>query len=98
MPETVMDHVVQELKRTGSNYYPERGDLRNVRVVGHTPKSDHYIYDIVIDFADGNERTAAKVYRAGKTSSKARELATTELKNLQFAHEVAVKKNLTGIP
>ena len=49
-------------------------ELRNVRVVGHTPKTDHYIYDIVIDFADSSERVAAKVYRStsqrpGETSS-----------------------------
>ena len=55
MPESVMDQIVQELKRVGSNHYPRRGELRAVRVVGHTPKTDHYIYDIVIDFADGSE-------------------------------------------
>ena len=66
MPESVMDQIVQELKRDGSSYYPRRGELRAVRVVGHTPKTDHYIYDIVIDFADGSERLAAKVYRSSK--------------------------------
>ena len=52
MPETVMDQIVAELKRAGNRYYPERGELRNVRVVGHTPKNDHYIYDIVIDMSE----------------------------------------------
>ena len=51
MPESVMDQIVQELKRVASSYYPRRGELRAVRVVGHTPKTDHYIYDIVIDFS-----------------------------------------------
>src|SRR5581483_7720346 len=45
MPETVMDQIVSVLKRDGGRYYPQRGELRNVRVVGHTPKNDHYIYD-----------------------------------------------------
>ena len=66
MAENVMDQIVATLRQDGVKYYPQRGELRNVRVVGHTPKTDHYIYDIVIDFADGSERVAAKVYRAGK--------------------------------
>ena len=98
MAESVMDQVVANLRENAARYYPHHAELRNVRVVGHTPKNDHYIYDIVIDFADGNERTAAKVYRASKTSGRARELASAELKNLQFAYEVAEQKNLTGVP
>jgi hypothetical protein len=99
MPETVMDHVVQELKRTGSNYYPERGELRNVRVVGHTPKSDHYIYDIVIDFADGTERLAAKVYRASKCGQQgARTMAQVEAGNLYKVYEIFQKRSLSGVP
>jgi hypothetical protein len=93
-----MDHVVANLRENAIRYYPHHSELRNVRVVGHTPKTDHYIYDIVIDFADGSERTAAKVYRPGKTGGRARELALAELKNLAFAYDIAEKKNLTGIP
>ena len=37
-----------------------------MRVVGRTPKLDHYTYEIVLDFAEGSERVSAKVYRAGK--------------------------------
>jgi len=98
MSESIMDQVVANLRENAARYYPHHANLRNVRVVGHTPKPDHYIYDIVIDFSDGSERTAAKVYRAGKTSGKARDLATTELKNLQFAYDIALKKNLDGVP
>ncbi|ABF43199.1 hypothetical protein Acid345_4199 [Candidatus Koribacter versatilis Ellin345] len=97
MAESIMDQVVANLRENAARYYPHHADLRNVRVVGHTPKSDHYIYDIVIDFSDGSERTAAKVYRS-KAAGKARDLATAELKNLQFAYEIAERKNLTGIP
>src|ERR1044072_7122816 len=99
MPESVMDLIVADLKSSGASYYPQHGELRNVRVVGHTPKSDHYIYDIVIDFADGNERLAAKVYRGAKLGQQgARAMAKTEYDNLNQAFSVFEKKRLTGIP
>src|ERR1700755_1465671 len=99
MPETVMDQIVSELKRGGSTYYPGRGELRNVRVVGHTPKNDHYIYDIVIDFADGSERLAAKVYRASKCGPQgARSMAQIEAGNLAKIYDVFQKRSLSGVP
>jgi hypothetical protein len=99
MPETVMDQIVSELRRGGSTYYPNRGELRNVRVVGHTPKSDHYIYDIVIDFADGSERLAAKVYRASKCGQQgARSMAQLEAGNLNKIYDIFQKRSLTGVP
>jgi hypothetical protein len=99
MPETVIDQIVSDLKRAGSSYYPQHGELRNVRVVGHTPKSDHYIYDIVIDFADGSERLAAKVYRASKCGQQgARSMAQTEAGNLSKVHDVFQKRSLSGVP
>jgi hypothetical protein len=98
MAESVMDQVVANLRENAARYYPSRSDLRNVRVVGHTPKNDHYIYDIVIDFANGSERIAAKVYRSNRTSGHARELAAAELGNLKFAFDIAEKKGLSGIP
>ncbi len=99
MPETVMDQIVSELKRTGSNHYPDRGELRNVRVVGHTPKNDHYIYDIVIDFTEGSERLAAKVYRASKCGQTgARSMAQTEAENLFRTYDVFQSRGLSGVP
>jgi hypothetical protein len=99
MPESVMDKIVQELKRTGSSHYPQRGELKAVRVVGHTPKADHYIYDIVIDFADGSERLAVKVYRSGKCGSQgARNVARLETGNLQTVYDVFDKRRLSGVP
>lgn len=97
MAESVMDQVVASLRENAVQYYPSHPELRNVRVVGHTPKTDHYIYDIVIDFADGCERVAAKLYRSTKNQN-AREAAATELNNLRFVFGVAEKKSLTGIP
>jgi hypothetical protein len=100
MPESVVDQIVVRLRAgDGAAAYPNRAELKNVRVVGHTPKTDHYIYDIVLDFTDGNERLAAKVYRPGKGSGpKPKDLAKEELKNLQHAHGIFAKKKMTGIP
>lgn len=99
MAENVMDQIVAELRRSAPEHYPHRGELRNVRIVGHTPKNDHYIYDIVLDFADGSERLAAKVYRASKCGPQgARERARTEAANLQQVYSIFHKKKLDGVP
>ncbi len=97
MAESVMDQVVANLRENAARYYPQHSELRNVRVVGHTPKSDHYVYDIVIDFASGSERVGAKVYRSNKAGH-AREAATTELNNLRFVFGVSENKHLAGVP
>ena len=99
MAENVMDQIVAELRRSALQLYPERSELKNVRVVGHTPKSDHYIYDIVVDFADGSERLAAKVYRPSKCGQQgARQMAGTEAGNLRKVHGIFEKKKLAGVP
>jgi hypothetical protein len=99
MAESVMDQIVSELKRTGADYYVEQGELRNVRVVGHTPKTDHYIYDIVMDFAKGSQRLAAKVYRASKCGAQgARGMAKLESGNLAQVYATFEKRRLTGVP
>ncbi len=99
MAENVMDHIVAELRHSAPRYYPPHAELRNVRVVGHTPKNDHYIYDMVIDFADGSERVAAKVYRHNKSGPQdARSQARTETENLQRIYAIFEKKKLTGVP
>lgn len=94
-----MDQIVAELRQSAAAYYPGRQELKNVRVVGHTPKPDHYIYDIVVDFADGSERLAAKVYRASKCGQQgARKMAETEAANLERIYQVSRKKKLDGVP
>jgi hypothetical protein len=98
MAESVMDQIVANLREHAARYYPSHAELRNVRVVGHTPKNDHYIYDIVIDFADGIERVAAKVYKSSKSNGNPQERATAELNSLRFAFDTAEKKNLIGVP
>jgi hypothetical protein len=73
------------------------GELRNVRIVGHTPKNDHYIYDLVIDFAGGTQRVAAKVYRSSKPGA-AKAMAKQESGNLERIYSTFQKKRLSGVP
>jgi hypothetical protein len=97
MADNIMETIVAELKTTAGGYYPDCGELRNVRIVGHTPKSDHYIYDMVIDFANGSPRVAAKVYRGGKAGA-AKALAKQEAGNLERIYTIFQKKKLNGVP
>src|SRR3954462_1933794 len=99
MPDSVIDQIVAHLRENASTTFPGHGELRNVRVVGHTPKSDHYIYDVVVDFADNSERVAAKVYRSSKCGPQvARNMAKTEAANLEQVYRVFQKKGLAGVP
>lgn len=99
MAENVVDQIVAELKSSAPQQFPTHGELRSVRIVGHTPKSDHFTYDICIDFADGSERVSAKVYRASKCGQAgARGVAKTENENLSYAYGLFSKKGLTGVP
>ena len=99
MSENVMDQVIAQLKDFAAGFYSEHGELRNVRIVGHTPKADHYIYEIVVDFAGGSERLAAKVYRGSKCGPLGpRGLARQEFANLQLAYSICQKKQLSGVP
>ena len=99
MPESVMEQIVSELRANGGNYYSGRGTPRNVRVVGHTPKADHYIYDMVIDFEDGSERVTAKVYRPNRCGQKgAHGMAKQEYGNLQRVYQAFQKKKMEGVP
>jgi hypothetical protein len=98
MAENVMEQIVAELRVSASKFYPRRAELRNVRVVGHTPKTDHFIYDIVMDFNDGSERVAAKVYRNRSGIEQARNRARQESSNLNLVYKVSQKKKLSGVP
>jgi len=98
MAENVIEQIVMELRQSAPRLYSSHPELRNVRVVGHTPKNNHYIYDVVIDFNDGSERVAAKVYRTGKSNGQARKMAQAETANLERVHKVFAKKGLNGVP
>ncbi|MGE0405839.1 MAG: hypothetical protein AB7O65_06035, partial [Candidatus Korobacteraceae bacterium] len=98
MPESVMEQIVSELKQNGQSFYPERSELKNVRIVGHTPKPDHYIYDLVMDFSEGGERLAAKVYRGRNGGPDVRTLAELESANLRYVNAIFQRKKLKGVP
>jgi hypothetical protein len=97
--ENIIEQVVAGLRATVPAIYPQHGELRNVRVVGHTPKLDHYIYDIVVDFAGGSERIAAKIYRGAKLGAAgARGMAKTEAQNLARVYDIFLRRSLSGVP
>ena len=99
MAENVMDHIVADLRTSAAKHFPQHGELKNVRIVGHTPKTDHFIYDIVVDFETGSERLAAKVYRASKSGQQgARNMARLESDNLNHVYSLFEKKKLEGVP
>src|SRR5436309_39202 len=99
MAENVMDFIVADLRTSAAKHFPQHGEPKNVRIVGHTPKSDHFIYDVVIDFETFSERIAAKVYRASRNGHQnARNLARQEFENLEYVYSLFEKKKLEGVP
>ncbi|HSM84739.1 MAG TPA: hypothetical protein VLT16_01250, partial [Candidatus Limnocylindrales bacterium] len=98
MAETVLDQVIVNLRESAPTHYPEHGELRNIRVVGHTPRNDHFIYDVSVDFAQGSERIAIKVYRSNKCGGNAKAIARQENANLQFVQQAIHRKKIAGIP
>jgi hypothetical protein len=99
MSENVMDQIAGEIRNGSAEWFPELGEARTVRVVGHTPKADHYIYELVVDFANGNERLAAKLYKTNKCGQAgARNMAAQEIKHLRSVWGVATEKQFSGIP
>ena len=98
MAETVLEQILTDLRKTAATHYPAQGELKNLRVVGHTPKPDHMIYDVCADFAQGGERLAIKVYRPGKCAGNARAISRQETANLQFARQALLKKKQDGVP
>ena len=98
MADNPLDLIVEHLRKSGSEYFPRCPEVRSARVVGHTPKPDHYTYEIVLDFADGSERVNAKIYRGRGAGRSPQELARNETQNLQFAYQTADRRKLRGVP
>jgi hypothetical protein len=98
MSDSALDQIVEDLRSSGSKYFPQHSEVRTARVVGHTPKPDHYTYEIVLDFPDSSERVNAKLYRGKSGSQSAQEAALREAANLHVAHETAHKRSLFGVP
>jgi len=94
-----MERIVAEIKTKSSEWYPEHGEPRAARIVGRTPKPDHYNYDLIVEFAHGSERLAVKIYWAGKSGETGvRRLAAAETEHLNSIWRVAQAKGLAGIP
>jgi hypothetical protein len=98
MAETVLEQILVELREIAAQQFLHRGELKNLRVVGHTPKSDHFIYDVCVDLEDGNEKLAVKIYRANKCGGNAKTVAKMENVNLQYVQDALSRKKLGGIP
>jgi len=99
MSDNVLDKIVDSLRNSGTNLFPDHAELKAVRVVGHTPKPDHYTYEVVLDFSDSSERVSAKIYRSAKSAGPSvRDLAKRELSSLQLIANAAVKSQLDGVP
>jgi hypothetical protein len=97
MGENLIDQLMDELRFAVPRFYPQNGKLRNLRVVGHTPKADHYVYDIVADFDQSSERLAAKVYRPAKGSGATKSPAVDEFQTLDAVSRHLAPKQLLGL-
>src|SRR5258708_12672054 len=98
MSESVLDQILAELRKAATIAYAGRGEVKNLRVVGHTPKNDHFIYDICVDLSAGSERVAAKIYRANNCNGTAKGVARLENSNTHFVHTALVQHNLATTP
>ncbi len=98
MSDSALDQIVNDLRSSGSKYFPQHSDVRTARVVGHTPKLDHYTYEIVLDFPDSSERVNAKIYRGRSGGRSPQESALREAQRLHFAHDTAQRRGLNGVP
>lgn len=94
----ILDQILSELRPITAQRFFHRGEFKNLRVVGHTPKSDYFIYDVCADFADGSEKLAVKIYRSNKCGGNAKTVAKTENANLQYVQQALEKKKLSGVP
>jgi hypothetical protein len=99
MPENVLEHIVSDLRTNSEQYFPGRPPVRNVRFVGHTPKPDHYLYDLVVDLDETGERVSVKVYRQSKHGTAgARNIAKAEYENLSRVYQASRRKKFSGVP
>ena len=98
MAENVVDQVIARLRSSLSEHYPDRGPCKAVRLVGHTPKPEHYTYDLVGEFAHGSERISCKVYRGKSAKDTPKSLASREIANMTFAYDASIANKIGGIP
>lgn len=97
MAENLIAQLVDEIRFAVPRFYPANGALRNIRIVGHTPKTDHYVYDLVADFDHTSTRLAAKVYRQTKGNGSARQLARNEYQTMETVCRQFAGPQLPGL-
>jgi len=95
MADTMLRQVLAELPSAVTKEYSRRGELQHLRVVGHAPRDDHFMYELSAEFIQGQERLAAKIYRP-KCAGGAKRVAARENANLQYVHQF--HKKLDGVP
>ncbi len=83
MAENFTDQLAEEIRFAAPRFYPQHGTLRNLRIVGHTPKPDHCVYDLIAEFERTSARLAAKIYRQNKSSGAAKLLARNEFQIME---------------
>ena len=66
MSDNGMEQIAAEIRLRGSEWYPQHGEVRAVRIVGRTPKPDHYNYDLVVDFAQRQRAAGRKSLLGGQ--------------------------------
>src|SRR5260221_12281300 len=99
MAETVLEQILVDVRNNAAKHYPEHGELTNLRVVGHTPKNDHFIYDASMEFADGSERIAIKIYRPGKCGGNAKGVARQGNANPEDVNQtILTRRKVDRIP
>ncbi len=102
MADNIVEHIFSCLRQNAATLYPELDECKSVRLVGHTPKPDHYIYDAVMEFPQAQERISCKIYRAKTTPKESKtgpkSLAKREYDNLSLAYNSMHKRKLAGVP
>ena len=99
MTDNILDRIVDDLRDSGSQYFPEHSEVKAARVVGHTPSPEQYTYEVALDFAAGSERVTAKIYSGQQGGAReSQETARTEAQNLKFAYEALKSRELEGVP
>jgi hypothetical protein len=98
MAENVVDQIFARLRDRAAQLYPSHGECKAVRLVGHTPKPDHYTYEAVMEFAHKQERISCKIYRGKTTKESPKALAHREYGNLIRAYEAMRNRMLDGVP
>jgi hypothetical protein len=97
--EGKIEAIAAEIQSAAAEWYPGKGDAKAVRLVARTPRRNHHVHELVIEFEQDQERVAVKLYRGGRRgAAEARRVAEAETEHLRAMWEVAQACGLEGIP